>query len=156
MKSESRRRNVTTRRTHKTRPTERRCRVNTVYFDLYRSFQRVGQAGRCLACSLMSNRPWSPTESVTGSPVIWSIIWHVLLDGLIAVHSRVRLQRSFDYPIACAKHLFVDPAPAFEESPDLFGRHVTIRYSTTLRDMARPNQTGVVSVKYLDLLSNSD
>jgi hypothetical protein len=31
------------------------------------------------------------------------------------------------------KHLFVDPAPAAEESPDLFGRHVTIRFATALR-----------------------
>jgi hypothetical protein len=54
------------------------------------------------------------------------------------------------------KHLFVDPAPAFEESPDLFGRHVNIRYSTALRDMARLNQTGVVAVEQLNRLSSSD
>ena len=43
------------------------------------------------------------------------------------------------------KHLFVDPAPACEEAPDLFGRHVNIRYSTALRGMTRPNQTDVVA-----------
>ena len=38
----------------------------------------------------------------------------------------------------------MDPAPASEESPDRLGRHVTIRYATALRDMARLNQTDVV------------
>ena len=40
-------------------------------------------------------------------------------------------------------HLFVDPAPACEESPDLSGRHVTIRYSTALRTWLVPNQVDV-------------
>ena len=31
--------------------------------------------------------------------------------------------------------------PDFPTAPDLFGRHVTIRYSTALRGMARPNQS---------------
>jgi len=38
----------------------------------------------------------------------------------------------------------VDPAPACEESPDPFGQHVNIRYSTALWDMARPIHTDVV------------
>jgi len=53
------------------------------------------------------------------------------------------MQRSFDSSDCTPKHLFVDPAPACEESPDLFGRHVTIRYSTALWGMARPNLTDV-------------
>ena len=65
------------------------------------------------------------------------------LSGLITVLSRVRSQRSFDSDCT-PKHLFVDPAPACEETPDLIGRHVNIRYSTALRDMARLNQTCVV------------
>ncbi len=81
------------------------------------------------------------------------------LGGLITVLSRVRSQRSFDSSDCTPKHLFVDPAPACEESPDLFGRHVTIRYSTALRVMARPNQTDVMvgwfDVQHQDLLSNS-
>jgi hypothetical protein len=43
----------------------------------------------------------------------------VLLGGLITVLSRVRSQRSFDSSDCTPKHLFVDPAPACEESPDL-------------------------------------
>ena len=68
------------------------------------------------------------------------------LGGLITVLSRVRSQRSFDSSDCTPKLLFVDPAPACEEAPDPFGRHVTIRYSTALRDMARLNQTGVEAV----------
>ena len=41
-------------------------------------------------------------------------------------------------------HLFVDPAPASEESPGPFGRHVNIRYAAALRDMARLNQPNVI------------
>ena len=66
------------------------------------------------------------------------------------------LQRSFVFRLH-PKHLSVDPAPAYEESPDLQGRHVNIRYATAPRDMAHPIKptscsTGLVKQ---DLLSNS-
>ncbi len=63
--------------------------------------------------------------------------------GLFTVLSRVRSQRSFEFSDCTPKHLSVEPAPACEETPDLFGQHVTIRYTTALRGMARPNQTDV-------------
>jgi Transposase len=37
----------------------------------------------------------------------------------------------------------VEPDPEYEESPDPFDRHVTIRYSTALRNTARLNQADV-------------
>jgi hypothetical protein len=94
--------------------------------------------------------------SVTGVPVVFEGVQASTLSGLIAVLSRVRSQRSFEFSDCTPKHLFVDPAPACEESPDPFGRHVNIRYSTALRDMARLNQTDVVAVEQLNRLSNSD
>ena len=40
----------------------------------------------------------------------------------------------------------MDPAPASEESPGPFGRHVNIRYAAALRDMARLNQPNVIGL----------
>ena len=67
----------------------------------------------------------------------------VLLRGLIAVLSRVCCNVLLMFRLH-PTHLFVDPAPASEESPDPFGRHGNIRYATTLRDMARLNQPNVI------------
>jgi hypothetical protein len=50
----------------------------------------------------------------------------ILRGRLIAVLSRVRSQSFFWSSDCTPKHLFVDPAPACEESPDLDGRHVNI------------------------------
>ena len=67
----------------------------------------------------------------------------VLLGRLIAVRSRVCCNVLLMFRLH-PTHLFVDPAPASEESPDPFGRHVNIRYATALRDMARLNQPNVI------------
>ena len=53
----------------------------------------------------------------------------------------------------------MDPAPAFEESPDLRGRHVNIRYATVLWSKARLNHTNVAERRQAiarDLVGLSD
>ena len=75
--------------------------------------------------------------------MIVRLIKLVLRGGLIAVLSRVRCNVLLMFRLH-PTHLFVDPAPASEESPGLFGRHVNIRYAAALRDMARLNQPNVI------------
>jgi hypothetical protein len=71
-------------------------------------------------------------SSSTAESVSFGLMARAAQSGLITVLSRVRSQAFFYLSDCTPKHLFVDPAPAFEESPGRLGRHVNIRYSTAL------------------------
>ena len=65
-------------------------------------------------------------------------------EGLVTERSEADLHWRF----ACAESQ--GGWTSLKEAPDLSRRHLTIRFSTVLRDMARPNQTCVTSVEHLD------